>query len=58
MLTLPARAGAAETVTVPVKSEQLAVWTVKQTWTVEPGQFLVKIGTSDQTFISTTLTVR
>ena len=50
-------AGASKTVTIPVKSEQLAVWTVKQAWTVEPGQFLIKIGTSDQTFVNTTLTV-
>lgn len=51
-------AGKSKTVTIPVLSEQLAVWTAKQTWVVEPGQFLVKIGTSDETFISTNITVK
>ncbi|GJE97260.1 glycoside hydrolase family 3 protein [Phanerochaete sordida] len=50
-------AGSSQTVTIPVLSEQLAVWTIKNTWVVEPGQFLIKAGTSDQTFLSTTLTV-
>ena len=51
-------AGGSKTVTIPIKSEQLAVWTVKQSWIVEAGQFTVKVGTSDQTFLATTLTVR
>ncbi|KAF7792066.1 hypothetical protein EIP86_003094 [Pleurotus ostreatoroseus] len=50
-------AGESKKVIIPVLSQQLAVWTVKQTWVVEPGQFLIKIGTSDETFISTNLTV-
>ncbi|THH02237.1 hypothetical protein EW026_g637 [Hermanssonia centrifuga] len=51
-------AGSSQTVTIPVTNEQLAVWTVKQAWTVEPGQFTINVGTSDQTFLSTTLTVQ
>ena len=58
LIAITTRAGSSETVTIPVKSAQLAVWTVKQKWVVEPGQFLIKVGTSDQTFLSTTLTVR
>ena len=54
---IPSSAGSSQTVTVPVSLEQLAVWTVKNTWAIEPGQFLIKVGTSDQTFLSTNLTV-
>lgn len=54
----PCSAGSSKTVTIPVKSEQLAVWSLKQTWVVEPGQFLIKIGTSDESFVNTTLTVQ
>ncbi|KAI0337167.1 glycoside hydrolase, partial [Trametopsis cervina] len=51
-------AGESQTVNIPVLSNQLAVWSVKQAWVVEPGQFTIKIGTSDQTFLTTVLTVR
>ncbi|KAI0686420.1 glycoside hydrolase superfamily [Cytidiella melzeri] len=51
------KAGQSQTVNIPVTSSQLAVWTVKQAWTVEPGQFLIKVGTSDQSFASAVLTV-
>ncbi|KAI0751981.1 glycoside hydrolase family 3 protein [Irpex lacteus] len=51
------KAGQSQTVSIPVKASQLAVWTVKQTFTVEPGQFLIKVGTSDQSFVNTTLTM-
>ncbi|EIM85301.1 glycoside hydrolase family 3 protein [Stereum hirsutum FP-91666 SS1] len=50
-------AGQSQTVSIPVLSSQLAVWTVKNTWAVEPGTFVVKVGTSDETFLSTNLTV-
>ena len=43
---------------IDILSWQLAVWTVQNKWTVEKGQFrLVKIGTSNQTFLQTILTV-
>ncbi|KAI0092684.1 glycoside hydrolase superfamily [Irpex rosettiformis] len=51
------KAGESQTVSIPVNASQLAVWTTKQTWVVEPGQFLIKVGTSDQSFASTTLTM-
>ncbi|EKM58768.1 glycoside hydrolase family 3 protein [Phanerochaete carnosa HHB-10118-sp] len=50
-------AGSSQTVSIPVSLEQLAVWNVKNTWAVEPGQFLIKVGTSDQSFLSMNLTV-
>ncbi|KAI0365465.1 glycoside hydrolase [Pilatotrama ljubarskyi] len=51
-------AGTSKRVTIPVNSTELAVWTLDNKWVVEPGQFAVKIGTSDQTFLNTTLVVR
>ncbi|TFK70501.1 glycoside hydrolase [Pluteus cervinus] len=51
-------AGKSTTVTIPVTSAQLAVWTNKKGWVVEPGKFSVKVGTSDTTFAQTTLTVQ
>ncbi|KAF8230984.1 family 3 glycoside hydrolase [Tricholoma matsutake] len=35
------------TVSIKVLASQLAVWTYQNKWVVEPGQFTVKIGTSD-----------
>ncbi|KAF8234668.1 family 3 glycoside hydrolase [Tricholoma matsutake] len=51
-------AGGLQTVSIEVLSSQLAVWTSQNKWVVEPGQFTVKIGTSDRTFVQTTLTVQ
>ncbi|KAI0352431.1 glycoside hydrolase [Trametes cingulata] len=51
-------AGSSKRVAIPVKSSELAVWTLDNRWVVEPGQFAVKIGTSDQTFLNTTLVVQ
>ncbi|KAI8984797.1 glycoside hydrolase superfamily [Trametes punicea] len=51
-------AGSSQRVTFPVNSTQLAVWTLDDQWVVEAGQFTVKIGTSDQTFLNTTLVVQ
>ncbi|KAL7281865.1 hypothetical protein ACG7TL_003330 [Trametes sanguinea] len=48
-------AGTSKRVTIPVNSTQLEVWTLDNKWAVEPGQFAVKVGTSDQTFLNTTL---
>ncbi|KAJ3552474.1 hypothetical protein NM688_g4133 [Phlebia brevispora] len=55
-ISLPA--GSSQTVNIPVLSQQLAVWTVKQAWSVEPGQFTVMVGTSEQAFLTTILTVQ
>ncbi|KAF8588906.1 glycoside hydrolase family 3 protein [Ramaria rubella] len=51
-------AGKSATVSIQVLSEQLAVWTLQNTWVVEPGQFQINIGTSAQIFAQTTLTVQ
>ncbi|KAK0200569.1 glycoside hydrolase superfamily [Desarmillaria ectypa] len=50
-------AGSSQTVTIPISSSQLAVWS-HNGWVVEPGSFNVKIGTSEETYINTTLTVQ
>ncbi|TCD71921.1 hypothetical protein EIP91_000053 [Steccherinum ochraceum] len=50
-------AGASQKVTIAVNNSQLAVWSLKNSWVVEPGQFVIKVGTSDQTFASTNLTI-
>ncbi|THH32786.1 hypothetical protein EUX98_g1411 [Antrodiella citrinella] len=51
------QAGASQTVSINVNISQLAVWTLNNAWVVEPGVFTVKVGTSDQIFLSTNLTV-
>ncbi|CDO69454.1 Glycoside Hydrolase Family 3 protein [Trametes cinnabarina] len=51
-------AGTSKRVTIRVNSTQLEVWTLDNKWAVEPGQFAVKVGTSDQTFLNTTLVVQ
>ncbi|OCH93251.1 glycoside hydrolase [Obba rivulosa] len=51
-------AGSSETVTIHVNSSQLALWSLQNTWVVEPGTFTIKVGTSDQSFLSTNLTVQ
>ncbi|KAF8890444.1 glycoside hydrolase superfamily [Infundibulicybe gibba] len=51
-------AGGSVTVSIQVLSSQLAVWTLQNAWAVESGAFTIKVGTSDQTFAQTTLTVR
>lgn len=51
-------AGSSKRITIPVNSTELAAWTLDNKWAVEPGQFAVKVGTSDQTFLTTTLVVR
>ncbi|KAF8808280.1 family 3 glycoside hydrolase [Phlegmacium glaucopus] len=50
-------AGGSVTVSVPILSSQLAVWSLSNSWVVEPGVFTVKVGTSDQTFVTANLTV-
>jgi beta-glucosidase len=49
--------GEAQTVQIPVKSAQLAVWTASNAWKVEPGAFVIKVGNALETYASTTLTV-
>ncbi|KAH9887635.1 glycoside hydrolase superfamily [Cubamyces lactineus] len=51
-------AGSSKRVTIPVTITELAVWTLDNKWVVEPGQFAIKVGTSDQTFLNTTLVVQ
>ncbi|KAI0333361.1 glycoside hydrolase [Cubamyces sp. BRFM 1775] len=51
-------AGSSKRVTIPVNITELAVWTLDNKWVVEPGQFAIKVGTSDQTFLNTTLVVQ
>jgi beta-glucosidase len=51
-------AGKSVTVTIPILSTQLALWSIQNKWVVEPGTFNIKVGTSDQIFAQTTLTVR
>ncbi|KAJ7597640.1 glycoside hydrolase superfamily [Mycena floridula] len=50
-------AGGSSTVSIDIPGSQLGVWTLSSGWVVEPGQFSVKIGTSDQVFAQTNLTV-
>ncbi|KAG9219631.1 hypothetical protein CCMSSC00406_0006047 [Pleurotus cornucopiae] len=50
-------AGESKTVSIDIQASQLAVWSLRNTWVVEPGQFLVKVGTSEQSFANATLTV-
>ncbi|KAJ6603031.1 glycoside hydrolase superfamily [Mycena sp. CBHHK59/15] len=50
-------AGGSTTVTISVLSSQLAVWTLQNSWAVESGVFNIKVGTSDQVFAQTNLTV-
>ncbi|KAI0773508.1 glycoside hydrolase [Fomes fomentarius] len=52
------RPGESKKVSIRVNSTQLAVWSLNNKFVVEPGQFAIKVGTSDQTFLNTTLTVR
>ncbi|KIY63411.1 glycoside hydrolase family 3 protein [Cylindrobasidium torrendii FP15055 ss-10] len=50
-------AGGSETVTIPVANADLAVWTVDNEFVVEPGRFVVKIGTSAEVYATTNVTV-
>ncbi|KAI0915479.1 hypothetical protein AcV5_003688 [Taiwanofungus camphoratus] len=51
-------AGDSQKVTVQVNSSELGLWSLKSSWIVEPGEFAIKVGTSDQTFLNTTLIVQ
>ncbi|KAJ3760101.1 glycoside hydrolase [Lentinula raphanica] len=50
-------AGSSQTVSIEIDSSQLALWNLDNQWAVEPGAFTVKVGTSDEVFAQTTLTV-
>jgi hypothetical protein len=52
------RAGGSTRVTVPVRADTMQVWTPQGKWKIEPGQFNVRVGTSDETYANMTLTVR
>lgn len=45
-------------VSIQIKAEQLAVWALTNQLVVEPGQFNIKVGTSDLTYANATLTVQ
>ncbi len=57
-LTSCTSAGSSQTVTISVNSSQLGLWSIDNQWVVEPGKFAIRVGTSDQTFLNTTLTVQ
>lgn len=58
ILYLPfSSAGTAKDVTISISNDQLKVWTLSNKFAVEAGQFNVRIGTSDTTYINATLTV-
>ncbi|KAI5117718.1 hypothetical protein M0805_001804 [Coniferiporia weirii] len=44
-------------VKITIKSSQLAVWTLNNEFVVEPGQFAIKVGSSDTVYANATLTV-
>ncbi|KAL1683306.1 glycoside hydrolase family 3 protein [Schizophyllum commune] len=50
-------AGSSQTVTIPVHNEQLAVWSARGSWVVEPGAFTIKVGTSEDAYLTSTLTI-
>jgi beta-glucosidase len=51
-------AGESVTVSIPVLSSQLAVWSLDSTWVVEPGTFTINVGPSDQIFATSSVTVQ
>ncbi|KAG9309769.1 family 3 glycoside hydrolase [Chiua virens] len=50
--------GQSQTVTIPVMSSQLAVWSLSDGWVVEPGDFNIFVGTSEEVYLNMTLTVQ
>ena len=44
--------------TIDVSGSSLSLWSEAGTFVVEPGAFAIRVGTSDQTFLNTTLTVQ
>jgi len=44
--------GKSTKVTIPIENEQLAVWTPANNWAIEPGVFMVKVGTSSESVLS------
>ncbi|KAF8547215.1 family 3 glycoside hydrolase [Imleria badia] len=51
-------AGQSQAVSIPVTSSQLAVWSLSHKWVVEPGNFNIFVGTSEEVYLNTTLTVQ
>ena len=50
--------GTDKDVTISISNDQLKLWTLDSSFAVEPGQFNVRIGTSDSTYINATLNVQ
>ncbi|CAK5266567.1 unnamed protein product [Mycena citricolor] len=50
-------AGQSTTVTIPITTSNLAIWTLNNAWAVEPGVFTIKIGTSDVVYLQSNLTI-
>ncbi|TFK53290.1 glycoside hydrolase family 3 protein [Heliocybe sulcata] len=50
-------AGGSQRVTVEVEAAQLGLWAMSGAWVVEPGTFAVRVGTSDEVYLNTTLVV-
>lgn len=49
--------GQSTKVTVPVRGDELGLWSMRNQWVVEPGAFVVRVGASDLTYANATLTV-
>lgn len=58
MLIFHCRPGESQSVSLEIKSKQLGLWSINSEWVVEPGEFAVKVGTSEEAFLNTTLTVQ
>jgi beta-glucosidase len=56
-LNLLLSAGQTKQVSINIGSNELALWSLKNNFVVEPGTFIIKVGTSDETFLHGNLTV-
>lgn len=51
-------AGQSQTVSVSIPIQNLAVWTLNNSFAVESGQFTVQVGTSQAVYVNGTITVQ
>ncbi|KAF8610347.1 glycoside hydrolase [Ceratobasidium sp. AG-I] len=51
-------AGQSKSVSVSIPIKNLAVWTLQNTFVVEPGKFTVQVGTSQAVYVNGTITVQ
>lgn len=51
------RPGASSTVNFNIAATEFGLWNINNQWVVEPGQFQVTVGTSDQVYVNSTFTV-